>query len=263
MKEYKRIVVKVGSSTLTYDTGRINLRLIELLSRTLSDLRHEGKDIVLVTSGAMSAGMGKLGLREKPKDIMGRQAIAAVGQSEIMSIYDKLFSEYGCDVAQILLTKNVLEDDVRKQNAINTFNKLFEWGVVPIVNENDTISTEEIEFGDNDTLSATVACLVSADLLIILTDIDGLYDKNPKEYDDAKLIPYVYEITSEIVNSAGGAGSKIGTGGMCTKIKAAKITMGNKIDTVIVNGKAPSVIYDILDGKQIGTKFMVKDETDA
>lgn len=258
-KDYKRVVVKVGSSTLTYDTGRINLRLIELLARTISDLRHEGRDMVLVSSGAMSAGVGKLGLPEKPHDIKGRQAVAAVGQSELMSIYDKLFSEYGCDVAQILLTKNVLEDEKREQNAKNTFNTLFEWGVVPIVNENDTISTEEIEFGDNDTLSATVAKLVGADLLIILTDIDGLYDKDPKIYSDAKIISYVDEITQEIIDCAGGAGTKRGTGGMITKIKAAQIAMQGNIDTVIVKGDNPRILYDVLDGKTIGTKFRTRD----
>lgn len=257
--KYKRVVIKVGSSTLTYDTGRINLRLIELLARTISDLRHEGRDMVLVSSGAQSAGMGKLGLPEKPKDIKGRQAIAAVGQSELMSIYDKLFGEYGCDVAQILLTKNVLEDKTREQNAINTFNTLFEWGVVPIVNENDTISTEEIEFGDNDTLSATVANLVDADLLIILTDIDGLYDKDPKANTDAKFISFIDEITPELFECAGGAGSKIGTGGMTTKIKAAEIAMRGKVETVIVNGSNPYIIYDVLDGKCVGTKFKAKE----
>lgn len=256
--KYKRIVVKVGSSTLTYDTGRINLRLIELLARTISDLRHEGRDMVLVSSGAMSAGVGKLGLPEKPKDIKGKQAVAAVGQSELMSIYDKLFAEYGCDVAQILLTKNVLEDETRENNAKNTFNTLFEWNVVPIVNENDTISTEEIQFGDNDTLSATVANLVGADLLIILTDIDGLYDKNPSDNPDAKLISLVEEITPEVYACAGGAGTKRGTGGMVTKIKAAEIAMKGNIETVIVRGDNPRILYDVIEGKQIGTKFKAK-----
>lgn len=256
--KYKRIVVKVGSSTLTYDTGRINLRLIELLARTISDLRHEGRDMVLVSSGAMSAGVGKLGLPEKPKDIKGKQAVAAVGQSELMSIYDKLFAEYGCDVAQILLTKNVLEDETRENNAKNTFNTLFEWNVVPIVNENDTISTEEIQFGDNDTLSATVANLVGADLLIILTDIDGLYDKNPNDNPDAKLLSLVEEITPEVYACAGGAGTKRGTGGMATKIKAAEIAMKGNIETVIVRGDNPRVLYDVIEGKQIGTKFKAK-----
>ncbi len=256
--KYKRIVVKVGSSTLTYDTGRINLRLIELLARTISDLRHEGRDMVLVSSGAMSAGVGKLGLPEKPKDIKGKQAVAAVGQSELMSIYDKLFAEYGCDVAQILLTKNVLEDETRENNAKNTFNTLFEWNVVPIVNENDTISTEEIQFGDNDTLSATVANLVGADLLIILTDIDGLYDKNPNDNPDAKLLSLVEEITPEVYACAGGAGTKRGTGGMVTKIKAAEIALTGNIETVIVRGDNPRVLYDVIEGKQIGTKFKAK-----
>ncbi len=258
-KKYKRVVIKVGSSSLTYDTGRINLRLIELLSRTIADLRHEGRDMVLVSSGAQSAGMGKLGLPEKPRDIKGKQAVAAVGQSELMSIYDKLFGEYGCDVAQILLTKNVLEDSTREQNAVNTFNTLFDWGVVPIVNENDTISTEEIEFGDKDRLSATVAKLVGADLLIILTDIDGLYDKDPKANSDAKFISFIDEITPALYECAGGAGTKRGTGGMITKIKAAEIAMSGNVETVIVNGANPYIIYDVIEGKSVGTKFKAKE----
>lgn len=258
-KKYKRVVIKVGSSSLTYDTGRINLRFIELLSRTISDLRHEGRDMVLVSSGAQSAGMGKLGLSEKPKDIKGKQAVAAVGQSELMSIYDKLFGEYGCDVAQMLLTKNVLEDKTREKNAINTFNTLFDWGVVPIVNENDTISTEEIEFGDNDTLSATVANLVKAELLIILTDIDGLYDKDPRTNTDARFISFIDEITPELYECAGGAGTKRGTGGMTTKLRAAEIAMAGNVETVIVNGANPAVIYDVIEGKCVGTKFKRKE----
>ncbi|MBE7009924.1 MAG: glutamate 5-kinase [Ruminococcaceae bacterium] len=255
IKHAKRIVVKVGTSTLTYSTGRINLRRIEQLSRALADLSHEGREIILVTSGAVGVGMSKLGLAERPKTTREKQAASAVGQSELMSIYGKLFGEYGCDVAQILLTKNVIEDEKRKNNAITTFNTLLEWGVIPIVNENDAISTEEIEFGDNDTLSAMVACLVQADLLIILSDIDGLYSADPHKSEDAKLIDEIDEITDDLFRIAGGAGSSRGTGGMSTKLIAAQRVMENGIPMIITNGQRPAVIYDVLDGKRVGTLF--------
>lgn len=255
IKNAKRIVIKVGTSTLTYSTGRINIRRIEQLSRTLADLSHEGREIILVSSGAVGVGMSKLGFSERPKTVREKQASSAVGQSELMSIYGKLFAEYGCDVAQILLTKNVIEDEKRKQNAITTFNTLLEWGVIPIVNENDAISSEEIEFGDNDTLSAMVACLTKADLLIILSDIDGLYSADPHKSDDAELISEIEEVTDELFRIAGGAGSNRGTGGMHTKLIAAQRVMEEGISMIITGGQKPAVIYDILDGKQVGTLF--------
>ncbi len=255
LKNAKRIVVKVGTSTLTYSTGRIHLRHIELLTRTLADLCHEGREIILVTSGAVGVGMSKIGLSEKPKTTREKQATSAIGQSELMSIYGKLFGEYGCDVAQILLTKNVIEDEQRKNNAITTFNTLLEWGIIPIVNENDAISTEEIEFGDNDTLSAMVATLIDADLLIILSDIDGLYSADPHKSEDAYLISEIDEVTDDLFEIAGSAGTNRGTGGMTTKLIAAKRATEAGINMVIANGQDPSIIYDILAGKQTGTLF--------
>lgn len=255
LKNAKRIVIKVGTSTLTYSTGRIHLRRIELLARTLSDLCHEGREIVLVTSGAVGVGMSKIGLSEKPKTTREKQATSAIGQSELMSIYGKLFSEYGCDVAQILLTKDVIQNEQRKKNAVTTFNTLLEWGIVPIVNENDVISSEEIEFGDNDTLSAMVATLIEADLLIILSDIDGLYSADPHKSEDAHLISEVDEVTDELFKIAGSAGTNRGTGGMHTKLIAAQKATEAGINMVIANGQKPSIIYEILEGKQTGTLF--------
>ena len=255
MDKKRRIVIKVGTSSLTYDTGKINIRQIELLSQVISDLCHSGCEVALVTSGAISVGVSKLGFSERPKGIPEKQAAAAVGQSELMSLYGKFFAEYGKDVAQLLLTKNILDNEERKENAINAFNTLFEWGVVPIINENDVISTAEIKFGDNDTLSDVVAELINADLLIILSDIDGLYDKNPANHSDAKLMPVVYEITDEVMASAGGEGTSRGTGGMITKLIAAKRATAAGIEMVIANGKNPKIIYDILEGTAICTRF--------
>ena len=254
MNSKKRIVIKVGTSSLTYDTGKINIRKIELLAQVISDLCHSGCEVALVTSGAIAVGVGKLGFEERPKEIPEKQAAAAVGQSELMSLYGKFFAEYGKSVSQLLLTKNILDEE-RKENAINAFNTLFKWGVVPIINENDVISTAEIKFGDNDTLSGDVAQLINADLLILLSDIDGLYDKNPAKYEDAKLVPVVSEITDEIMASAGGEGTSRGTGGMVTKLIAAKHAMESGIEMVIANGKNPKIIYDILDGSAVCTRF--------
>lgn len=251
----KRIVIKVGTSSLTYDTGKINIRQIELLSQVISDLCHSGCEVALVTSGAIAVGVSKLGFEKRPDKTPEKQAASAVGQSELMSLYGKFFLEYGKDVAQLLLTKNILDNKERKENAINAFNTLFEWGVVPIINENDVISTAEIKFGDNDTLSDVVAELIDADMLIILSDIDGFYDKNPAKYPNAKLVPEVYEITDEIMSSAGGEGTSRGTGGMVTKLIAAKHAMDAGIEMVIANGKNPKIIYDILDGKAVCTRF--------
>lgn len=258
LKQAKRVVIKVGTSTLTHETGNINLKTVEVLVRVLADLRHSGKEVVLVSSGAVGVGAGKLGAAKAERTTTEKQAYSAVGQCELMGIYGRLFSEYGCSVAQILLTKNVLEDAVRKENAINTFAKLLEWGIIPIVNENDVISTEEIEFGDNDTLSAVVASLIGAQALIILSDIDGLYSADPRKDETAKLVEQVDEITDDLMNTAGGAGSKRGTGGMVTKLLAARRATAHGVHMVITNGKNPRVIYDVLDGKQVGTLFCAK-----
>jgi len=255
MKEFKRIVVKVGTSTLTHESGKLNLRRVEMLTRVLSDLMNQGLEIVLVTSGAIGVGVGKMGLSERPTEVPQKQAMAAVGQGQLMSIYDKFFSEYSQTCAQVLLTRDVLEDEDRRNNAINAFSTMFEYGIIPIVNENDVISTFEINFGDNDTLSAYVARLVSADLLIILSDIDGLYDKNPKENPDAMVIPVVYEITDKITSLAGDTSGKFGTGGMVTKIKAAEIATKYGINMIIANGSKLDELYDIFDGKSVGTLF--------
>ena len=258
IKDYKRIIVKVGTSTLTYDTGKLNLKRMECLVRVISDLKNQGRDVILVSSGAIGVGVGKLGLRERPQSTREKQAIAAVGQCELMFLYDKLFSEYGHIIGQILLTKDVVEDEQRKQNAINTFNTLLELGIIPIVNENDTVAVEEIEFGDNDTLSAVVAKLVNAHLLVILSDIDGLYDADPRINGNAKVIPIVSEINNEIRLLAGGAGSNRGVGGMVTKISAAEIACAAGANMIIANGEDPRILYDIFEGKQVGTLFLKK-----
>lgn len=258
IKNIKRMVVKVGSSTLTYQNGRINIRSIENLVRQLADIHNRGIEVILVTSGAIAAGVGKLGLKEKPKSIPEKQAAAAIGQAILMYMYDKLFAEYGQIVAQILITKEDMDDDDRHINAENTFNTLLEQNVIPIVNENDAIATQEIKFGDNDTLSAEVCKLVNADLLVLLSDIDGLYDCNPSINPDAKLIEQVDEITEEICDAAEGAGSKLGTGGMITKIKAAKIATSSGAAMVIVDGSLPNILNDVLDGKNVGTFFKCK-----
>ena len=250
-----RIVFKVGTSTLTHENGKVNIRRVESLVRVLSDLHNAGKDIVLVTSGAISVGVAKSGKTERPKALPHRQAMAAIGQCELMYLYDKLFSEYNNMVAQVLITADVVEHPLRKQNAQNTIETILELGAIPIVNENDTVSTEEIEFGDNDTLSALVADMIGADLLVLLSDIDGLYDADPHKNPEAKLIDYVGKIDESIEALAGGAGSKHGTGGMATKISAAKIATGAGIGMVILNGDAPEKIYALLEGEQIGTYF--------
>lgn len=255
-KDAARIVFKVGTSTLTYDSGKLNIRKIEALVRVLSDLRNSGKDIILVSSGAVAAGVAKIGAAGRPKSLPHKQAMAAIGQCGLMYLYDKLFGEYHNTVAQVLLTPDVIADATLKQNAQNTFETLMEYGVIPIVNENDTVATHEVEFGDNDTLSAIVARVVDADALIILSDIDGLFDKNPKEYPDAKIIHTVEKITDEIKALAGGAGSARGTGGMITKISAAELANEAKIDMAILNGARPEEIYDLIDGKAVGTVFL-------
>ena len=254
----KRIVIKVGTSTLTYENGRMNLRRMETLCKVISDLQNGGREIILVTSGAMGVGVGKLGLPSRPEETEKRQAIAAVGQCELMFMYDKLFGEYNQTVAQVLLTADVIESPHSRLNVENTFRELVNMNIIPIVNENDTVAINELagrHFGDNDTLSATVAGLCDADLLVILTDIDGLYDSNPRENPDAKRIPYVKEIDDTIRGLAGGAGSSRGTGGMRTKIAAAEISVAAGIPCCIVSGADPHILYRLFDGEQIGTTF--------
>ncbi len=254
-KEANRIVVKVGTSTLTYDTGKINIRRMSKLAQVLSDLKNGGKEVVLVTSGAIGVGVGKLGLKERPKDTPGRQAAATVGQCELMFLYDKFFSEYGNIIGQLLVTRSDFENDERHTNLHNSFMKLFEYGAIPVVNENDSVAVEEIVFGDNDSLSAHVAKIVDADLLVILTDIDGLFSANPREDENAVLIHNVDKIDDEILALAGGSGTSRGTGGMITKLHAAQIATEAGIDTVVMNGSDPEELYKLLDGRQTGTLF--------
>jgi len=253
----KRIVIKVGTSSLTHDTGKTDLKRIEKLVRVLSDLLNMGNEIILVSSGAIGVGVGKLGLAEKPATTREKQALAAIGQASLMSIYEKFFSEYGYNTGQVLLTKFVLDDEVRYESAKNAFNTMIDYGVIPIVNENDVISTYEIEFGDNDTLSAYVANLVEADLLVIMSDIDGFYNGNPT-LEASQIIPVIDEITDEIRNCAGGEGTRRGTGGMITKLNAAELVCANGIDMIITNGSHPENLYEIIEGKSVGTLFKGK-----
>lgn len=253
--ENKRTVVKVGTSTLTYENGKINYRRIECLCKVLADLQNRGEEIMLVTSGAIGVGMGKAGLTSRPKETKKKQALAAIGQCELMFMYDKFFSEYGQKIGQLLVTKDDFENEERKTNLSNTFDKLFEYGAIPVVNENDSVATEEIVFGDNDSLSAIVARLIGADGLVILTDIDGLFDANPMENPEARLIPFVEEIDEKIEALCGDTKSNRGTGGMITKIHAAKIATQAGITTVVMNGSAPEDLYKLMDSRQIGTMF--------
>lgn len=255
-----RVVIKIGTSTLAHSTGRINIKRVEELCKVMSDLKNAGNEIILVSSGAIGMGVGKLGLTERPSDIPTKQAAAAVGQCELMYVYDKLFSEYNHTVAQILVTGEDIEHIDRRCNFENTMRRLLELGVLPIVNENDSVSTSEIEIGDNDTLGAVVATTVEADLLIILSDIDGLFTADPHTDKNAKLLHKVEKITADIENMIGGAGSKLGTGGMFTKIKAAKMTTVKGIDMVIANGDNPDILYDIFDGKEVGTRFLGREK---
>lgn len=254
-----RIVVKVGTSTLAYATGRLNIQRVERMCRVLSDLKNAGHEIILVSSGAIAMGFGKLNLRERPHDMPTKQASAAVGQCELMYVYDKLFTEYNHTVAQLLITApDIADGGSRKANFHNTMDRLLELGALPVINENDTISTEEIAVGDNDTLSAIVAATVSADLLVLLSDIDGLYDGDPRKNPDAKLIPTVETVDERIIALGGGSGSSLGTGGMATKLLAAQIAVSAGCEMVIANGEKPELLYDIVAGKPIGTRFLVK-----
>ena len=251
-----RIVIKVGTSTLAYPTGRLNIRQMEHLCKVLSDIKNSGYEVILVSSGAVGMGMGKLSLNKRPDELSLKQAAAAVGQCELMYTYDKLFSEYNHTVAQILLTAYDINHDNCRENFINTMFKLLELGVLPIVNENDTVATNELVIGDNDTLAAIVAKNIKADLLVLLSDIDGLFTSDPHKNSDAKLIPVIEKITPEIEALAGGSGTNVGTGGMVTKLKAAEIATTAGCDMLIVNGNNPDVIYDIVEGKNVGTRFL-------
>lgn len=253
-----KITVKVGTSTLTHKTGRLNIRRVEELCKVLSDVKNAGHDIVLVSSGAIGMGVGKLNMADKPQDMPTKQAAAAVGQCELMYVYDNLFQEYNHTVGQILITGEDLADSVRHENFTNTLNRLLELGALPIINENDTIATSEIAVGDNDTLGALVAASVKSDLFIVLTDIDGLYTADPRRDPNAQLINEVTEITEEMLQGAGGQGSSLGTGGMATKLSAAKIAMDAGVDMIIVNGSSPEIIYDAVDGRSVGTRFIAK-----
>ena len=259
----KRIVVKIGTSTLTYPTGRLHIRRIEQIVRVLSDLKNSGKEIILVTSGAIGVGTARLKLPERPKETRMKQAAAAIGQVELMYLYDKLFMSYGHTVAQILMTRVITDRDNTRANLVNTFDSLLELGVIPIVNENDSVAVEEIEhddiaFGGNDTLSAIVATLVGADALVLVSDIQGLYDRDPREDPDARLIPVVSDIDEHILSLAGGAGSPLGSGGMVTKLEAARMVTEAGVDMAILDGSQPEKLYDLFAGKPAGTYFPAK-----
>ena len=256
-KEYKRIVIKIGSSSLTHpETGSVNFLKMEKLVRAICDLRNQGKDVCLVSSGAIAVGRDAIGLKERPRDISTKQACAAVGQGRLMMTYQKLFGEYNQTSGQVLMTKNTMINPVSRSNAMNTFEELFKLGVVPIVNENDTVSTYEMQFGDNDTLSALVSCLVNADLLVLLSDIDGLYTDDPHSNPNAKLIKDVTEIDNSIFDMAkDSTGSNVGTGGMATKLTAAKIATYSGADMIIANANDFLVLYKILEDDFVGTKF--------
>jgi glutamate 5-kinase len=250
-----RIVIKIGTSTLTHGTGHLNIRRVEGLCKVISDIKNSGHEVILVSSGAIGMGVGKLGLRSRPTDIPTKQAAAAVGQCELMYTYDKLFGEYHHAVAQLLITGDDVENEKRHSNFSNTLNRLLELGALPIINENDTVSTDEIVIGDNDTLAAIVAQSVKADLLVLLSDIDGLYTADPHTDPNAQLIPQINAISEDILALAGGSGTSLGTGGMVTKLQAAKICLQSGCSMVITNGNRPENLYDILDGNQIGTMF--------
>lgn len=255
-----RVIVKIGTSTLAHATGHLNIRRVEELCKIISDIKNAGHEVILVTSGAIGMGVGKLGLRERPRDIPGKQAAAAVGQCELMYIYDKLFGEYHHTVAQLLITGADTANEQRHRNFSNTLHRLLELGVLPIINENDTVATDEIVIGDNDTLAAIVAKSVEADLLILLSDIDGLYTADPHAHPDAALLRQVAVLDDKVWALAGGSGSNQGTGGMVTKLRAAEICMGCGCDMVIANGNTPENLYSILSGQSVGTRFLASKE---
>lgn len=253
-----RIVIKIGTSTLAHSTGRLNIRRVEELVKVMSDLKNCGHEVILVSSGAIGMGAGKLSLKSKPSDIPTKQAAAAVGQCELMYTYDKLFSEYNHTVAQILLTGSDFRHEDRHQNFTNTMMRLLELDVLPIINENDTVATDEISVGDNDTLSALVAESINADLLVLMSDIDGLYTDDPHKNPEASLIPEIRELSAEVMALGGDAGSTLGTGGMRTKLHAAEICTENGTDMIITNGQNPRILYDIAEDKSVGTRFIAR-----
>lgn len=257
LKQKKRIVIKLGTSTLAHKTGKLNIRRMTNLTRVLADLRNAGHEIILVSSGAVGLGIGKLNLKERPKDTPTKQAAAAVGQCELMHIYDEMFSRYSVTVAQILLTKTIISSPDRVDNVKNAIDALTSMGVVPVVNENDTVAIDELELeiGENDSLSAVVASIAEAEVLIILSDIDGLYSQDPHENQNAEIIPVVQQIDESIESIAGGAGSNLGSGGMSTKINAARIATSAGIDMIIMNGRNPEDLYRLFDGELLGTYF--------
>lgn len=250
-----RIVIKIGTSTLAHTTGRLNIQRVEQLCKILSDIKNAGHQVILVSSGAIGMGVGKLGLQERPKDIPTKQAAAAVGQCELMYFYDKLFSEYHHTVAQLLITGDDVENDTRHTNFRNTLNRLLELDALPIINENDTVATVELGIGDNDTLAAIVASSIAADKLVLLSDIDGLYTADPHTHPDARLIREVRTLDDNILSLGGASGSNLGTGGMATKLHAAKICMEAGCDMIITNGSNPTNLYAIIDGESVGTLF--------
>ncbi|MDR1066011.1 MAG: glutamate 5-kinase [Clostridiales bacterium] len=252
----KRIIIKIGTTSLTYPNGRINLRRIERIAWVLTDLRNQGKEVILVTSAAIAVGTERLGLSERPREIRDKQAASAVGQAVLMQFYENFFMTYNQKVAQILLTKDVTDDAARRSHARNTIDALLKMGVIPIVNENDTISDEELGFSDNDSLSAFVAVISEADCLIMLSDIDGLFTVDPRLDKDAALIPFVERITDDIIKIGGDSFGKLGTGGMAAKISAAGIAVERGIDVIIASGEDPAALFGILNGEIIGTMFM-------
>lgn len=254
----KRIVIKVGSSTITHESGRLHLRKLDLLARVLSDLNNAGHEIVLVSSGAIAAGCGKMQFNHRPKELKEKQALAAIGQCELMYIYDQMFAQYSRKVAQLLLTKRDLEDEHLRENAWSTLQVLLAYQTIPIINENDSIATEEIVYGDNDTLSAITARLIQADLLVLLSDIEGLYEEDPSLNPNARKIDVVEEIDEQIMAMAGDSNSSVGTGGMITKLQAAKIATQAGCAMVIASGEDPNILYDIVDGKSCGTLFQAR-----
>jgi glutamate 5-kinase len=260
LKKKKKIVVKVGTSLLTYDNGKINLHRMEKLVRVLADLNNSGREVVLVSSGAVGVGVGMIGLDSKPDTLVKKQALAAIGQVGLLRLYQKFFDEYNKTVAQVLLTRDGIENSMRRKNARNTLNQLIEMGIIPVVNENDTVSTHEIEFGDNDTLSASVATLIQADLLLILTNTDGVFTADPHIHHSAQKVPKVMKASDDLKHIDLNGSSKMGTGGMASKIAAAELCRDHNVDVVIANGEDPSTIMDVLDGKDLGT-FFVSDAT--
>lgn len=258
LKQAKTIVFKVGTSTLTHESGKTNLKCMDELVTVLSDLMNEGRQVVLVTSGAIGVGVGKLGLPARPKDTAGKQAAATVGQCELMFMYDKFFSQYGHKVGQLLITKEDVDDPKRRGNLVQAFEKLFEFGAIPVINENDAVAVDEIVYGDNDSLSAVVATLIHADALVILTETNGLYTANPMKDPTARRIPQVTEITDEIRGCVSRDGTALGTGGMVTKLHAAEIATAAGVDTYVICGKDPRDIYRLMDGEDLGTHFAAR-----